>query len=58
MTSFRAFFILRDDDIILSKRFPIFEKKIENLAENFSPLPSDTTLLPMFLSVFFSKMFF
>jgi len=53
MTSLRAFFILRDDDVILSKRFPIIEKKIESLSENFSPLPPDTSLLPIFLSVFF-----
>ena len=53
MTNFRALFILRDDEVILSKRFPIIEKKIENFADNFTPLPSDTALLPMFLSVFF-----
>lgn len=52
MTNFRAFFILREDEVLLSRRFPIIEKKIEHLADNFTPLPSDTVLLPMFLSVF------
>ena len=52
MTSIRAFYILRDDDVLLSKRFPIVEKKIELLAEKFFPLSSDNTLLPLFIEVF------
>lgn len=51
MTTLRAFFILRDEEIIFSKRFPIIEKKIEVKAASFSALPSDASLSAIFLSV-------
>ena len=51
MCTLRALFILKNEEILLSKRYPTIEKKVELLDKSYTPLPNDSKLLNLFRTV-------
>ena len=52
MTNIRAFFILKDEEIILSRRFQTIEKKVQILSgKTYQSIPNDNKLGSLFKKV-------
>lgn len=52
MTNIRAFFILKDEEILISERYPTIERKIQLISgKSYYNLPIDSKILPLFKKV-------